>query len=77
MTPIKKGKIEVRVTTTRSVIYGSLTKAETFRTLDLLNSREKFIALTDAVVFDGEQHEKQHKKFVAINTNNIISVEEI
>ena len=77
MSPIEKGNVEVRVTTTRNVIYGTLSKAQSSRTLDLLNSKERFIALSDATVFDGEHSEKQEKKFVAINTSNIVSVEEI
>ena len=76
MSPIEKGNIQVRVTTTRNVIYGSLTKTENSRTLDLLNSKERFIALTNAVVSDIDHSEKEEMKFVAINTNNIVSVEE-
>lgn len=77
MTPIEKRSIKVRVTTTRNVIYGSLSKTESARTLDLLNSKERFIALTDAVVYDRVHSEKEDAKFVAINTNNIVSVEEM
>lgn len=77
MTPIEKGTIKVRVTTTRNVIYGTLSKTENSRTLDLLNNKERFIALTDAVVYDREHSEKEEIKFVAINTNNIVSVEEM
>ena len=77
MTPIEKVSIEVRVTTTRNVIYGTLAKPAQIRTLDLFNSKERFIALTDAVVIDGEQSKGQDKKFVAVNTNNIVSVEEM
>ncbi len=77
MTPIEKVSIEVRVTTTRNVIYGTLSKPSHIRTLDLFNSKERFIALTDAVVIDGEQSKGQDKKFVAVNTNNIVSVEEM
>lgn len=77
MSPIQKGNIQVRVTTTRNVIYGSLTKTENSRTLDLLNSKERFIALTNAVVSDIDNSEKEEMKFVAINTNNIVSVEEM
>lgn len=77
MAPIERGNVKVRVTTTRNVIYGTLSKTENSRTLDLLNSKERFVALTDAVVYDREHSEKHEKKFVAINTNNIVSVEEI
>lgn len=74
---IEKGSIEVRLTTTRNVIYGTLARPAQLRTLDLLNSKEKFIALTEALVFDSEDRERQDKKFVAVNINNIVSVEEM
>ena len=77
MTPIEKVSIEVRVTTTRNVIYGTISKPSQVRTLDLFNSKERFIALTEAVVIDSEQKERQDRKFVAVNTNNIVSVEEM
>ena len=77
MAPIEKGSIKVRLTTTRNVIYGTLSKPESSRTLDFLNSKQKFVALTDAVVFDSENTDRQEKKFVAININSIVSVEEL
>ena len=77
MAPIEKGSVKVRITTTRNVVYGTLSKLGTSRTLDFLNSKEKFVALTDAVVFDADDAEKQEKKFVAINISNIVSVEEL
>lgn len=77
MAPIEREDIQVRVTTTRNVIYGTLCKTEHARTLDLLNSKERFIALTNAVVYDSEHTEKHEEKFVAINTHNIVSVEEL
>ncbi|MDT8316953.1 MAG: hypothetical protein RQ824_03045 [bacterium] len=77
MAAIEKGSVEVRLTTTRNVIYGTLARPTHSRTLDLLNSKDKFIALTEAIVFDGEQGTGQDKKFVAVNVENIVSVEEM
>ncbi len=77
MAPIEKGTVKVRITTTRNVVYGTLSMLGTARTLDFLNSKEKFVALTDAVVFDADEGEKQEKKFVAVNITNIVSVEEL
>lgn len=74
---IEKGSIEVRLTTTRNVIYGTFARPSHIRTLDLLNSKDRFIALTEAIVFDGEERERQDKKFIAVNINNIVSVEEM
>lgn len=77
MAAIERGSIQVRLTTTRNVIYGTIAMPAGSRTLDLLNSKEKFIALTEALVFDGEQAAGQDKKFVAVNIENIVSVEEM
>lgn len=74
MAPIEKSKVKIRVTTTNNVIEGYLNKAENFRTLDLLNSKDKFIAMTEATVCNGDC---KSRKFVAINVANIVSVEEI
>ena len=74
MHPIEKMKIKIRVTTTKHVIEGYLNKMESSRTLDVLNSRDKFIALTDATVCNGECHDR---KFVAVNMINVVTVEEI
>jgi len=77
MIPIEKSKIRVRVTTTKNVICGTLYKATNARTIDLLNSKERFIALTDAVVYKEENPEKIKQSFVAVNIQSIVSVEEL
>lgn len=74
MAPIEKTRIMVRVTTTTNVIEGYVNKTESSRTLDILNSKDKFIAITDAKVCDGECKER---KFVAVNMANIVTVEEM
>jgi len=74
MSPIEKTRILVRVTTAMNVIEGYLNKTEKSRTLDILNSKDKFIAITDARVHNGDIRER---KFVAINIVNVITVEEI
>lgn len=74
MTIIEKTRIMVRVTTAKNVIEGYLNKTEKSRTLDILNSKNKFIAIADARVLNGDTKER---KFVAVNMGNIITVEEI
>ncbi len=75
MATIEKTRIMVRVTTAKNVIEGYLNKTEKSRTLDILNSKDKFIAITDArVLNDGDTKER---RFVAVNMGNIITVEEI
>jgi hypothetical protein len=77
MDNMEKVEVQVRITTTKNVIYGTISKTSSSRTLDLLNSKHKFIAITGAVVIDGESSKKQNKTFIAINTTNIVSVEEM
>ncbi len=77
MIPIEKGNIKVRVTTTNNTICGTLYKATTSRTLDLLNSKERFIALTDAIVYGEQRSEELKQNFIAINIQSIVSVEEL
>ncbi len=74
MSPIEKTRIMVRVTTTKNVIEGYLNKTESSRTLDILNSKDKFIAITDAKVCNGDCTER---KFVAVNMVNVVTVEEM
>lgn len=74
MATIEKTRIMVRVTTAKNIIEGYLNKTEKSRTLDILNSKDKFIAITDAKVINGEIKERT---FVAVNMGNIITVEEI
>lgn len=74
MLPIEKMKVRIRVTTTKHVIEGYLNKTENSRTLDVLNSRDKFIAITDAKVCNGDCYER---KFIAVNMANVVTVEEI
>lgn len=74
MSPIEKTRIMVRVTTIKNVIEGYLNKTESSRTLDILNSKDKFIAITDAKVCNGDCTER---KFVAVNMVNVVTVEEM
>lgn len=74
MATIEKTRIMVRVTTSKNVIEGYLNKTEQSRTLDILNSKDKFMSITDAKVISEGTKER---KFVAVNMGNIITVEEI
>lgn len=75
MSPIKKTRIMVRVTTTDNIIEGYISKIAESRTLDILKSKEKFLAVTDAKVYKDGGYEE--RKFVAVNVTNIVSVEEL
>jgi len=75
MATIEQTRIMVRVTTSMNIIEGYLNKTEKSRTLDILNSKDKFMAITDAKVLN-DGNTKQ-RKFVAVNMGNIITVEEI
>lgn len=75
MAIIEKTRIMIRVTTSKNIIEGYLNKTEKSRTLDILNSKDKFMSITDAKVLDGG--ETKERRFVAVNMGNIITVEEI
>ena len=74
MATIEKTRIMVRVTTSKNIIEGYLNKTEQSRTLDILNSKDKFMSITDARVINESTKER---RFVAVNMGNIITVEEI
>lgn len=74
MSPLEKTRIMVRVTTIKNVIEGYLNKTESSRTLDILDSKDRFVAITDAKVTNGDTVER---KFVAVNIANVVTVEEL
>lgn len=74
MPAIDKGRVLVKVTTAKNIIEGYLNKTDKSRTLDILNSKDKFIAITEAKIYNGDI---KIRRFVAVNIVNVITVEEI
>lgn len=71
---IDETSVKVRVVTIGGVLIGKMSKPRSIRTLDALNLKGDFFALTEACV-EGETQARP--SFLAINKRQIISLEEI
>jgi len=71
---IDETSVTVKVVTLGGVLIGKMSKPRNIRTLDALNLKGDFFALTDAFA-DGEG--QPHTGFMAINKRQVISLEEI
>jgi hypothetical protein len=65
--------VKVRVVTLGGVLIGKMSKPRNIRTLDALNRKEDFFALTEAVI---EGRTQMPPTFLAINKRQVISLEE-
>jgi hypothetical protein len=72
--PIDETSVKVRVVTLAGVLVGKMSKPKNIRTLDALNMKGDFFALTEASA-EGEDSSRQG--FLAINKCQVISMEEI
>ena len=66
--------VKVKVVTLAGVLIGKMSKPRNIRTLDALNLKGDFFALTDAAP---EADGQGHHGFLAINKHQVISLEEI
>jgi hypothetical protein len=71
--PIDETSVKVRVVTLAGVLVGKMSKPKNIRTLDALNLKGDFFALTEAST-EGEGSSRQG--FLAINKSQVISIEE-
>ena len=71
---LQETSVRVKVVTIAGVVIGRMTKPRNVRTLDALNLKGDFFAMTDVEMDDegGVQ-----KRFMAINKRQIISLEEL
>jgi hypothetical protein len=71
---IDETSVRVKVVTMAGVLIGKMSKPKNIRTLDALNLKGDFFALTEA----GTEGEAQSRSgFLAINKRQVISLEEI
>ncbi len=70
---IDETSVKVRVVTLGGVLLGKMSKPRNIRTLDALNLKGDFFALTEASL-EGEPNPRP--SFLAINKRQIISLEE-
>lgn len=66
--------VRVRVVTIGGVLTGRMRKGKGIRTLDALNLKGDFFALTD---IEDDSGNVEAGRFVAINKSQVVSVEEI
>ncbi len=71
---IEETSVKVRVVTVAGVLVGHMRKAKGVRTLDALNLKGEFFALTDV---EDEAGRTDKSRFVAINKSQVVSVEEL
>ena len=71
---IEETSVKVRVVTIAGVLVGKMSKPKNIRTLDALNLKGDFFALTEASA-EGEANSRL--AFMAINKRQVISLEEI
>jgi hypothetical protein len=71
---IDETSVKVRVVTIAGVLIGTMSKPRNVRTLDALNLKADFFALTEA---SAEGEAQPRPGFLAINKRQVISLEEI
>ncbi len=71
---IDETSVRVRLVTAAGVLVGKMSKPKSIRTLDALNLKGDFFALTEASA-EGEKPSKS--SFLAINKRHVITLEEI
>ena len=65
--------VKVKVVTSGGILTGKMTKPKNIRTLDALNLKTDFFALTDV---ESDGHAGAIAAFLAVNKRQVISVEE-
>ena len=72
--PTDDNSVKVKVVTLAGVLVGRMSKPKNIRTLDALNLKGDFFALTDAAA---EGNPQDRRGFFAINKSQVISIEEL
>ena len=74
---INKQTIRVEIITAKYKIEGNVHVIYNHRASDMLNSKEHFIAVTDAIIYPVDKQEPLFEKdFIAVNKNFIICLTE-
>ena len=72
--PMDGTSVKVKVVTLAGVLIGRMSKPKNIRTLDALNLKGDFFALTEATT---EGNAQDRRGFFAINKHQVISIEEL
>ena len=71
---VSKHPVQVIIQTVQNKIRGTIYIRPDSRVKDDLNDAERFLAVTNAVVTNGQNEELYHSGFLVINTNHIVWV---
>lgn len=71
---INKEPLLVTIQTDQHVIRGTIFIRPGIRLKDNLNSKEQFLAVTDAVLLNSQNEEILRTNFLAVNTDHIVWV---
>jgi hypothetical protein len=69
---VAKQPVNVTIQTAQQVIQGIIHIRPGMRIKDELNGQERFLAVTDAVILDSDQHEVFRTKFLVVNIELIV-----
>ncbi len=72
--PMDGSSVKVKVVTLAGVLIGRMSKPKNIRTLDALNLKGDFLALTEAAA---EGTAQDRRGFFALNKHQVISIEEL
>lgn len=72
--PMEGNSVKVKVVTLAGILIGRMSKPKNIRTLDALNLKGDFFALTEAMA---EGNVQDRRGFFAINKHQVISIEEL
>ncbi len=71
---VSKQPVRVIIQTIQNKIRGAIYIRPDSRVKDELNDSERFLAVTNAVVFNSQEEEIHRSNFLVINTNHIVWV---
>lgn len=69
---VTKRPVAVTIQTLQTLIRGTIHVRQDLRVKDELNQEERFLAVTDAVVYNQQDQEMHRSPFLVINVNHII-----
>lgn len=69
---VNKRPVQVTIQTIQTLIRGTIHVRQDSRVKDELNQDERFLAVTDAVVYNQQEQELYKTNFLVINVNHII-----
>ena len=69
---VNKRPVQVTIQTIQTLIRGTIHVRQDSRVKDELNQDERFLAVTDAVVYNQQEQELYKTSFLVINVNHII-----